>query len=98
MEVLSFLQGTDSREGKSKKIEDKSIIFCRTLFSHENVNSCTFEKQGRKQETKNEDDLPGYIKVYRITDIITKKDMLGLGHYYLLNNGILHDAIPAGIK
>ncbi len=47
---------------------------------------------------KNEEDLPGYIKVHRITDIITKKDMSGLGHDYFLTNEVLHDAILKGIK
>jgi len=47
---------------------------------------------------KNEDDLPGYINVYRIKDIITKKDMSGLGHDYLLTNEVLHDAILERIK
>jgi hypothetical protein len=42
---------------------------------------------------KNEENLPGYIKVYRIKDIITSKDMSGLGHDYLLTNDQLHDII-----
>jgi len=47
---------------------------------------------------KNEEDLPGYITVYHIKDIITKKDMSGLGHDYLLTNEVLHDAILEDIK
>ena len=47
---------------------------------------------------KNEEDLPGYITVYRIKDIITKKDLSGLGHDYLLTNEVLHNAILEGIK
>lgn len=42
---------------------------------------------------KNESELPGYINVYRIKDIITKKDLSGLGHDYLLTNDELHDII-----
>jgi len=42
---------------------------------------------------KNEDELPDYINIYRIKDIITKKDMSGLGHDYLLTNDELHDII-----
>jgi hypothetical protein len=42
---------------------------------------------------KNEEELPDYIKVYHIKDIITKKDMSGLGHDYLLTNDELHDII-----
>jgi hypothetical protein len=47
---------------------------------------------------KNEEDLPAYIKVHHIKDIITKKDMSGLGHDYLLTNEWLHDAILEDIK
>ena len=47
---------------------------------------------------KNEEDLPGYIKVHRIKEIITRKDMSGLGHDYLLTNEVLHDAILEGIE
>ena len=47
---------------------------------------------------KDEENLPGYIKVYRIKDIITKKDMSGLGHDYLLTNEVLHDAILEAIE
>lgn len=47
---------------------------------------------------KNEENLPGYIKVHHIKDIITKKDMSGLGHDYLLTNEVLHDAILEGIE
>lgn len=47
---------------------------------------------------KNEEDLPGYINVYRIKDIITKKDMSGLGHDYLLTNEVLREAILELIK
>lgn len=42
---------------------------------------------------KNEDELPDYINVYHIKDIITKEDMSGLGHDYLLTNEQLHDII-----
>lgn len=47
---------------------------------------------------KNEDELPDYINVYHIKDIITKEDMSGLGHDYLLTNEELHDAILEGIR
>jgi len=47
---------------------------------------------------KNEEDLPGYINVHHIKDMITKKDMSGLGHDYFLTNEVLHDAILEGIE
>ena len=46
---------------------------------------------------KNEDDLPDYINVYHIEDIITKQDMAALGHDYLLTNTVLQDALLSGI-
>jgi len=47
---------------------------------------------------KNEEDLPGYINVHHIKDMITKKDMSGLGHDYFLTNEVLQDAILEGIE
>ena len=52
---------------------------------------------GNKGPT-NEENLPGYINVYHIREIINKKDMAGLGHDYLLTNTILHDAILGVIQ
>ena len=42
---------------------------------------------------KNEDNLPGYIKVYHIEEMITKKDMSKLGHDYFLTNEVLQESI-----
>jgi len=42
---------------------------------------------------KDEENLPGYIKVYHIEDMITKKDMSKLGHDYFLTNKVLQDSI-----
>lgn len=42
---------------------------------------------------KNEKDLPGYIKVWHIENIINMKDMSGLGHDYILTNTLLHDEL-----
>ncbi len=47
---------------------------------------------------KKEENLPGYVKVFHIKDIITMKDMAGLGHDYLLTNEVLHDAIIEAIE
>ena len=42
---------------------------------------------------KNEKNLPGYIKVWHIENIINMKDMSGLGHDYILTNTLLQDAL-----
>jgi hypothetical protein len=48
---------------------------------------------------KDEEDLPGYITIYRIKDIITTKDMTsGLGHDYLLTNEVIHSAVLDAIE
>jgi len=47
---------------------------------------------------KNADDLPGYINVIYIKNIITREDMSGLGHDYLLTNQILRNALLEGIN
>ena len=46
---------------------------------------------------KHEEDLPDYINVYHIDDIITKQDMAALGHDYLLTNTVLQDALLEGL-
>lgn len=42
---------------------------------------------------KKPDELPGYINVVDIKDIITMKDMSGLGHDYVLTNPVLQDEL-----
>ena len=42
---------------------------------------------------QNEENLPGYINVWHIKDLINMKDMTGLGHDYILTNTVLHDAL-----
>jgi esterase/lipase superfamily enzyme len=46
---------------------------------------------------KNPDKLPGYINIINITDLITVKDMSGLGHDYLLTNPVLQEELLEGI-
>lgn len=43
-------------------------------------------------------ELPDYIKIIDVKDIITLKDMTGLGHDYILTNPILQQEILDGIK
>ncbi|MDB4582704.1 alpha/beta hydrolase [Draconibacterium sp.] len=47
---------------------------------------------------KKPDELPGYINVHDIKYMITKKDMSGLGHDYLLTNPVLQDALLEAIN
>lgn len=42
---------------------------------------------------KDEENLPGYIKVYHVEDMMTKEDMSKLGHDYFLTNKVLQDSI-----
>lgn len=46
---------------------------------------------------KKPDELPGYINVIDIKDIITLSDMSGLGHDYLLTNPVLQDELLENI-
>lgn len=46
---------------------------------------------------KQEEDLPDFIRVHHIEDIITRQDMAALGHDYLLTNTVLRDALLEGI-
>jgi len=47
---------------------------------------------------KNPEELPGYINVIDIKDMITVKDMAGLGHDYLLTNPVLQDGLLEAIN
>ncbi|MBA7550033.1 hypothetical protein ES705_42539 [subsurface metagenome] len=42
---------------------------------------------------KNSKHLPGNIKVFNVTGILTKEDIPGLGHDYLLRNPIFQEAL-----
>jgi esterase/lipase superfamily enzyme len=42
---------------------------------------------------KHADELPGYIRIFNITGIISNEDILGLGHDYLLRNPILREQL-----
>jgi hypothetical protein len=47
---------------------------------------------------KNEENLPGYIRVTRLDNIMTKEDMAKLGHDYILTNEALIDGILEGFR
>ena len=47
---------------------------------------------------KNPEELPGYINVIDIKDIITMKDMAGMGHDYLLTNPVLQEELLESIN
>jgi len=47
---------------------------------------------------KKPDELPGYINVLDIKDIIIMKDMAGLGHDYILTNPVLQDQLIQAIN
>jgi hypothetical protein len=47
---------------------------------------------------KKPDELPGYINVIDIKNIITMKDMSGLGHDYLLTNPVLQEELLDAIN
>ena len=47
---------------------------------------------------RNPEELPGYIKVIDLTDLITKEDMAKMGHDYLLTNPVLQERILKDIN
>jgi len=47
---------------------------------------------------RDEEDLPGYINVWHIENLIGKEDKAGMGHDYLLTNPIIHEEFLKSVK
>lgn len=57
-----------------------------------------FKSRMGNKGPKNPEQLPGYIKIIDVTNLITKDDMAKLGHDYLLTNPVLQDEILTKIE
>ena len=71
-------------------VNSKDILL--KMASVAQLKSC----MGRKGP-KNADDLPGYVNVYEVRNI-TREDMSGLGHDYLLTNQVLRENLLEDIN
>jgi hypothetical protein len=47
---------------------------------------------------KDEENLPGYINVWHIEDLMGKEDKAGMGHDYLLTNQVLQEELLKSVN
>ncbi len=72
-------------------VNPKDILLKMSSVAH-------FKNRMGNKGPKNPEDLPGYINVFNIKNIITIKDMSGLGHDYLLTNPVLQEELLDAIN